>query len=455
MKSLSRVVWSEGMYLGPHHFQAQSRYFEDSIHFATSALWPHSYGLVGCALDEAALTNGTVSIVHARGIFPDGLLFHMPESDPLPQARNIAELFPPTRDKVTVLLAVAAHKQDGLNCALAESHPADGHRYTSDTQILHDETTGRDEKPVRLGRKNIRLVLDMELRDDLVTLPIARIMRSGSGQFIFDPEYIPPCVQIGASGRLMNLLRRLIEIMEEKSTSLARSARGPGARGSDPNAGLSTRDIASFWFLHTVNASLSPLRHLYYSKRGHPEELFLALSRLGGALCTFALESHPRMLPVYDHDKPDESFETLDRHIRDHLELIIPTSCVSIALHKTADYFYAGQITDQRCVGRSTWIIGVRSGIGEVEMISRVPQLVKICSEKFVGELVKRALPGLGMAHLPVPPPAISTKVETQYFLVNKSGPFWDHIVETRRVGLYVPGEIPNPEIELLVVLES
>jgi type VI secretion system protein ImpJ len=30
MKYLSRVVWPEDMYLGPHHFQAQSRYFEDS-----------------------------------------------------------------------------------------------------------------------------------------------------------------------------------------------------------------------------------------------------------------------------------------------------------------------------------------------------------------------------------------------------------------------------------------
>src|SRR5437016_7705912 len=136
MKSLSRVVWQEGMYLGPHHFQAQSRYFEDSIHFATAALWPHTHGLVGCALDEEALTNGTVSIVHARGIFPDGLLFHMPESDPLPLARNIAELFPPTRDKVTVLLAVATHKEDGLNCSLSASQPQDGNRYTSDTRIL-------------------------------------------------------------------------------------------------------------------------------------------------------------------------------------------------------------------------------------------------------------------------------------------------------------------------------
>lgn len=451
MKSLSRVVWSEGMYLGPHHFQAQSRYFEDSIQFATSALWPNTYGLAGCALDEEALTNGTVSVVHARGIFPDGLLFHMPESDALPAPRNIADLFPPTRDKVTVLLAITAHKQDGLNCALNGAGASDGLRYVSETQVLHDETTGRDEKPVQLGRKNIRIVLDLEAGDDLITLPIARIMRSPSGQYIFDPTFIPPCVQIGASPRLMSLLGRLIEIMEEKSASLARSA----ASGPEAGAGFSTRDIASFWFLHTVNAALSPLRHLYYSKRGHPEELFLELSRLGGALCTFSLDSHPRMLPVYDHGAPDEGFDALDLHIRNHLELIIPTRTVSIPLRRIADYFYAGEITDQRCLGRSSWIFAIRAETGELDLIGKTQTLVKLCSEKFIGELVKRAMPGLAIAHLPSPPPAISARVETQYFLINKSGPFWDHIVQTRHVGVYVPGEIPNPEIELLVVLES
>ena len=75
MKFLSRVVWSEGMYLGPHHFQAQSRYFEDSIGFAVSALWYQPYGLLGCVLDEEALRNGTLSLVQARGVFPTGCLF--------------------------------------------------------------------------------------------------------------------------------------------------------------------------------------------------------------------------------------------------------------------------------------------------------------------------------------------------------------------------------------------
>ena len=109
------------MYLGPHHFQVQSRYFEDSITFATSSLWFAPYGVAGLELDAEALHNGTVSLLHARGIFPDGLIFNMPESDAVPEPRAIAELFPPTRDFITVLLAIPPRKPNGFNCAIQDN----------------------------------------------------------------------------------------------------------------------------------------------------------------------------------------------------------------------------------------------------------------------------------------------------------------------------------------------
>src|ERR1700685_3075706 len=106
MKYLSRVVWSEGMYLGPHHFQAQARYFEDCIRFIGSSFWFAPYGLAGFELEADAVSSGVVSLLHARGIFPDGLPFNMPESDRLPEARSVADLFPPTSEGVLVLLAI-------------------------------------------------------------------------------------------------------------------------------------------------------------------------------------------------------------------------------------------------------------------------------------------------------------------------------------------------------------
>jgi type VI secretion system protein ImpJ len=448
MRSLSRVVWSEGMYLGPHHFQAQSRYFEDSTKFATSSLWFAPYGVAGCALDADALQNGTVSILHARGMFRDGLAFEMPDCDPIPAARAVADFFPPTRDTMTVLLGIPDRRPGGQNCTVNGDHYA-GTRFVATSRPIHDENTGANERPVSLGRKNMKLLFDTEPAEGLSTLPIARVMRDTTGHFIFDPVFVPPCLAISASESLMLMLRRLIEILGEKSQSMSRSPR------SATFAEFSSREIASFWLLHAVNSGLAPLKHLWMSKRGHPEELYLEMSRLAGALCTFALESHPRDIVAYDHDHLDETFRALDHHIRRHLETIVPTNCLSVPLRKTAKYFYEGEITDTRCLQRSRWVLAVKAAAGEVEIINLTPKLVKFCSSAFVPELVKRALPGLPLTHLPVPPPAISAQVDTQYFGITKAGPCWDHLGQTRNVGVYVPGEFPDAELELLVVLES
>src|SRR5260370_30079446 len=106
MKLLSRVVWSEGMHLGPHHFQVQSRYFEDSIQFATSSLWFASYGLAGLELDADALYNGSVSLPHPPGILPHGLPFNMPGCEDLPQTPPLAHPIPPTRAGGLPFLAI-------------------------------------------------------------------------------------------------------------------------------------------------------------------------------------------------------------------------------------------------------------------------------------------------------------------------------------------------------------
>jgi type VI secretion system protein ImpJ len=384
-------------------------------------------------------------------MFSDGMVFNMPESDMLPPPRPIAELFPPMRDSITVLLGIPPRRPDGFNCALENGQTISRFepRYVAEARVLHDENTGSDERSIRMGRKNLRLVLDTEPAGDLLTLPLARVVRDGSSHFTYDPQFIPPLIEIHASEGLALLLQRLLEILQEKSSAITRD-RGPAGA-----ARLASSEIASFWQLHAVNSAMAPLQHLLSAKRGHPEELFLELSRLAGALCTFKLGSHPRDLPQYDHDDLSSCFNALDRHIREHLEIIVPTHYVSIPLNPAETYFYHGEIADQRCLGRSQWILGLRARMGEAELMVKTPSLVKLCSSQFVRRLVEHALPGLELKHLPTPPAAIRATVETQYFLISRSGPCWDHIMKTRSVGLYIPGDIPQPEIELLVVLES
>lgn len=450
MKLLSKVVWSEGMYLSPQHFQAQSRYFEDCVHFAATSLWDAGYGYSSYQLDAEAIRNGTVALRQACGIFSDGLLFDMPESDALPEPRNLSASFPATAEALNISLAIPSRTPDGANCTLNGDSPSTNTRFIRLEDKFLDDTSGRDEKMVGLGRKNIRLLLDAEVSGQFVRLPLARVVRAGSG-FAYDESFVPPSLRLTASTALPRLVSRLVDILEEKSAALT-----PSSSGSRRfQAGLSSGQVAQFWMLHSINSSLAPLRHQLFTKRGHPEETYAEMLRLAGALCTFGLEVHPRSLPVYNHDDLAGCFEALDRHIREHLEIIAPSQAINIPLRPVDKYFYNGTIKDERCLARSRWILGMGSSIGEADTIRKTPQLVKVCSAKFVPELVRRALPGLVLTHLPVPPPAISARVDRQYFSISKSGPCWEHLLQSKQVGIYVPGEISAPELELTVILES
>ena len=449
MKQLRRVVWSEGMYLAPQHFQTQSRYLEDSVSFAASSLWFRPHGLLALEMDSEALKGGTVAVLQAKGVMPDGLAFHITESDEPPPARSIASAFSPTSDSHILYLAVPERREGLPNVADAASPGAA--RFISGTQLRCDETTGAEERVVAVGRKNFSLLLDTELNNSVTALPIACLRRAGGEKFAFDDHFVPPLLDISASRRVVSMLRELVGVLEEKSVEMGGRQRGSGQAPGD----YWRRELASFWFLHTIHSSITQLRHLLLSKHGHPEELFRELSKLGGALCSFSLNAHPRDLPLYHHDRLGDCFTALETHIRRHLEMIVPTNVVHVPFQPAESYFWTAPINDPRLLDRSRWLFEIQSKAGEAALIARTPQLVKVCSEKFVRELVRRAVPGLTLTHLPVPPPAVPAKVEAQYFGITKSGPCWDHILATRQVGLYVPGDFPAPEVALIILLEE
>lgn len=450
MKTLTKPVWSEGMYLGPHHFQAQNRYFEDALDFVTSSLWRDACGFAGLQFDHDALRNGTLALTHARGLFADGLAFDLPGSDPAPPPRPFSALFSPVADHLTMHLGVPAMVRDGQNTTL--NGTANSTRYIASEQKLPDQNTGLDEKPVQVGRKNLQLLGEAELSDRYVHLPVVRLLRDGAGRFEADPTFIPPCISISSSPALTSMLRRLVEILDEKSTVFTQEQQ---QRSGVFQAGMSARHVAQYWFLHALNSNVPALRHFLLCQHAHPQELFREMLRLGGALCTFGLEVHPRALPAYDHWNLDTCFAALDEHIRRHLEIVMPSKAIKIPLHAVESFLYNGEVQDERCLGPSRWILEIQSPIGEADLIRNVPKLTKVCSARFVVELIRRALPGLTLNHLSVPPVQIAARVESQYFSVQRTGPCWEHIVQTRQVGIYVPGEIPSPQLGLIVLLDE
>jgi type VI secretion system protein ImpJ len=57
------------------------------------------------------------------------------------------------------------------------------------------------------------------------------------------------------------------------------------------------------------------------------------------------------------------------------------------------------------------------------------------------------------LTHVPSPPGAIPIKLNYHYFSVNQSGVAWDAVQRARNIAAYIPGDIPNPQSELIILL--
>jgi type VI secretion system protein ImpJ len=448
MKFLSRVVWSEGMHLGPHHFQTQSRYFEDTLWFLSGNSRANPWGFLHYALDQEALRNGQAILSFASGILPDGLIFDLPDCDPVPAPALLSSLFSPTDSEISLHLAIPTRHDQDLDCDLTGGTQA---RYGAVNLTLRDDTLGQDVHDVSFARKNLALVSQAQLTPGMVSFEVARVLRDGKGGFVSNPDFIPPCLRIGASERLTLLLHRLMEAINEKIATVRRDRRSSGRM----ELGTSALDVANYWFLHCLCSAAPALRQHLSTRLSHPEDVYRDLARLAGALCTFSLESSPDEIPKYVHEDLTSTFRDLDGLIRRYLEIVVPSNSVKLDFTKTAPYFYAAPVNDERCLRRARWILGVRSSMGESTLLRLVPRLVKVCSGRGVQTLVNRALPGLELMHLPVPPSALSAQADMHYFSISLDGPCWQDIQNTKQAGVYIPGEIGDATFDVTVITET
>ena len=396
-------------------------------------------------ISQPALAAATFGIRRAEGIFPDGLPFEFPDSDKPPDPKPLADCFARGQDAVELYLAVPRFHERGLNLA---SRDGDA-RYRAETEVFHDENTGVSERPVQVARKNLRLLAEDEPRDGYVTLRVGRVRRTDAGTFQLEPRSVPPLLDCQANDYLKSITRRLLEILSARSSAIA----GMRRQKNQSLADFTSADIASFWLLYTINTAFPVLRHLYETRRAHPEGLFAAMITLAGALATFAVDIHPRDLPIYDHENLGECFTALDETLRKQLDTVVPVKFVALPLKLVQAAIYATSIDDERYLVNTKMYLAIGADAPQAEIATRTPQLVKICSSNQIDHLVRQALPGVTLTHVPAPPSVIPVKLNYQYFSISQGGADWDAILRARSLAAYIPADLPNPQLELLILL--
>lgn len=445
MPLLEPVIWAKGTVLKPQHLQIQDRYFEESLHFHLRALNFRPWGFLSLEIDREALAAGFFSLTRASGILPDGLLFDFPNSESAPAPRPLADQFGQDQETLDVYLAVPHYREGGRNVAAANQDA----RYAAEPANVRDENTGQSEKPVMVARKNLRLLFEGENREGSTFLRVANVRKSADGLFRLESAFVPPLLDLKASDYLMSIARRLLEILTAKSTGLSATRRQKNQTLAD----FTASDIASFWLLYTINSSQPIFRHIFEVRMGHPEYLYSAMLSLAGSLCTFSLKVHPRDLPVYDHDNAGRVFTDLDEKLRFLLETVVPSNFVSLPLKPVQPSIYATAIDRDDYFRNTRMYLAINAGVSAADLIARVPSMVTISSADSIDYLVQRAVPGISLMHVPVPPAAIPVKLNYQYFSLNPGGESWEAIGRARNLAAWVPSDFPNPEMELIILL--
>ena len=447
MPLLEPVIWAKGTILNPQHLQIQDRFLVDSLQFHLQALNFCPWGFQRLRIDEQALMTGTLALTEASGILSDGLLFDVPASDPAPAPRPFADSFEPDQETLDVFLAVPRYREQGLNVA-GERRDVET-RYRAEVTMMRDENTGQSERPVLVGRKNFRLLFEGENREGSSALRIATIRKTPAGLYTLDPHFVAPLLNLSTSDYLLSIARRLVEILSAKSSALSGSRRQKNQSLAD----FTASDIASFWLLYTINTAFPVISHIFETRGGHPETLFSAMLSLAGALTTFSTKIHPRDLPAYDHENLGACFTALDEKLRLLLETVVPSNFVSLPFKLVQPNIYAVSIDRDEYLKNTKMFLAITAQTGQGDLISKPPYLVKICSADQIDHLVQRALPGVPLSHAPSPPAAIPVKLNYQYFSLSQSGGPWETIVRARNLAAYVPGDFPNPQLELLILL--
>ncbi|MEK7751794.1 MAG: type VI secretion system baseplate subunit TssK, partial [Acidobacteriota bacterium] len=145
MRRLQPVIWMKGTFLNPQYLQSQDLYLENTLQFHLGSLSYAPWGFQQLRVDHEALAAGYFSLAQASGIFSDGLLFDIPNSDPGPAPKPLAEFLEPDQETMDIYLAVPHYRDRGLNVSLPDGD-ADT-RYLTDVAMLRDENTGKTEKP--------------------------------------------------------------------------------------------------------------------------------------------------------------------------------------------------------------------------------------------------------------------------------------------------------------------
>ncbi|MCW0505999.1 type VI secretion system-associated protein [Aeromonas piscicola] len=441
MSSRNRVIWREGLFIKPQHFQQQQRHSEYALHARLSALSDYFYGLQSLAINEDYLGFGRIALVGATGILPDGTVFNIPNDDMLPAPLEITDASV-ANQKVYLALPLSVSGVNEVNQGGQVATRLQAHRH--DVRDLHSE--GGDVVSLEVGRVSLRLMLEREDRSAYASLAIARILdKRPDGGLVLDPNFMPCSISVSAIPTLKRFLGESAGLVAERARSLSQRIAAPGQQG--------VADVAEFMMLQLLNRAQPQLSHLSRLGTLHPERLHEALVQLCGELMTFTDESRlPPEFPAYRHDDQQVSFEPVMLALRQALSTVLSPRAVSIQLRKHQYGVMVAMVNESELMQSADFVLAVRARMPQEQLRKQLLQQTKVASSDKIRELISLQLPGIPLLPLPVAPRQLPYHAGYSYFQLDRQSPAWQMLAVSNTLAFHIAGDFPELDMQLWAI---
>ncbi|MBQ0930393.1 type VI secretion system baseplate subunit TssK [Ideonella sp. 4Y16] len=439
----NKVIWAEGMFLQPQHFQQHDRYLAAQDHARQSALLAYSWGFVSLQLDNAALNLGKIAINAAVGLMPDGQAFDIPSQDAAPAALDVP---PDARDEL-VVLALTLPRPGVAETDAEGDTPAMPPRFlATEVDVGDSNATGERAAPLQIGRVNLRLMLARDAAEGYATLGLCRIIeRRADNKVTLDTQFIPPTLHAGGNDLLAGYLRELHGLLHQRGEALAARLAQPGRAG--------VGEIADFLLLEAVNRHEPLLAQMRQCSVLHPRELYFSACSLAGDLSTFGERRRPPALPAYLHDDPQRCFKPLMDALRQSLSMVLEQNAIPIELQERAYGVRVAIIADIELQRSAQFVLAVGAQLPGDALRARFPTQVKIGPVERIRDLVNLQLPGVTLRPMPVAPRQIPYHAGFNYFeLETRGNELWKQLESSGGLALHIAGEFPGLELEFWAV---
>lgn len=442
----SKVLWGEGLFLRPQHFQQQDQYHEHRLHESVKAVHPYAWGVGQLQVDRDALANNTLRILELSLRFQDGELVDAPGADELPGTVDLSQMLQ-SQQNITYYAALPAFKPFGGNFG-PSGQAINGARFVQANQDTPDLYTQAAQAQLAYLKKTVRLVSEFEPRDSYIHFALLRLRRVATGGFEMDPGFVPPSLSIRGAPILFLQLRRLIDALQAKVSALYGHHREPSKNVIEFRSG----DMSSFWLLHTASSAYAALTHYFNHPALHPERLYEQLLGLAGGLMTFSKSWTLADLPPYLHNDPGPCFAKLHLIIRELLDTVISSKYFAISLTQVRPSYYTGMLDSGKIDDKTSFYIAVSADMPAVELVDVVPLRFKIGAPDDVEKFVLSAMPGVRLQHAPQVPAAVPVRPDSVYFTVEAKGQMYERMLQAQSISIYVPAGMHDLNLELIAV---